>query len=1129
MSVDLASLVLAIDSSQVKVGSDALDKLSQSGSQAEQAINKVGGSAGGMGSAVATAHSYVSSLVVSMAALIGVSISVAGAFELVKKGIEDITQYNVGAISTAAMMLSRANVDGIHAQQAAYGEYKSYVLGMYEALEAETERHFASGKEMIGGFDAFARKGIYAAQEEAGAIGVITDAVKLLHRGYVDEATMQHEIQGLLEGHAGIRFKLAQQLKGMLGETWKEQVQEHAQAGTLLTFLEEKFKGLAVAAGDIQKNLMAQRTTLDTLISQVGRGGLAGVYADLVGFVSDINSYLRVHKDQIIIGIASAWVEIKYTVKDVWGYVSDIVTKTAEASSKLVRSVSDRPTPAGADDIEATANRAADALFKFYAVLGSVPAGIINTLSGVVDIVKYLADIFSRTVMWLLFADYKDITSAKEAIDHIVDIVSRTYNWVINVSGNLADAYRYVMGIKGSGVQSGIVPAPHAPYTTVRETQTFAAGLGTGVQPSPLMAGGTMLVTPFQPPPDNPALDAGKKKGGGTEGAENRMTSILDTLDKELAKLSEGSLAEVDAWLKKMLDDIEKVAVKGIDGAQAELKAREVAAAKKLKIEDEFNLYVAKETGDRYAAIEEKYNQDMIKYKGTADEMMKLDAIRTEKRKQVDYTYYQDIENLQKDFLSKYAASLPLLSQQLPIQKQLLDVDIERARLSLEEKIRKDRIPEYVANELRGLQAVAAQEQRMAEARKGWMLEGIGGGLKSWALDRSKESETKTAQWTIDAMKGAESWLGNTGGQAFVDALHGKKTDLTKMFSDIGDSLIKQIWTMGVTKLFDVVGGALGGAGLKPDGSAQKPFHVISAGAVGGIGAAEAKASKIGYTTGAGSHGGDSGLDFASMYKSETLFDRALDRDQKGWLLGFKNLDKEQNVYTRMQDKMADGNKEVFNTTYMKGYETDFSTMTTGITSIWGVAQGAMTAAGASGEAQRYSTMASYGVQAITLLYNIVAKGILAKAWSAGAAAYASTWEFLGFPWAVVLAPIMAAVAFAGTIAAGSSGGSGGSGGSRFHSGGVIYAHSGYLADDERHIIVQTGERILSRSQNRDYEAGMKAGGGNGGGINIVVNHSPSYNYRATEADYKRDARMMVKAINQEIGTRGQKLGDGRT
>jgi hypothetical protein len=100
-----------------------------------------------------------------------------------------------------------------------------------------------------------------------------------------------------------------------------------------------------------------------------------------------------------------------------------------------------------------------------------------------------------------------------------------------------------------------------------------------------------------------------------------------------------------------------------------------------------------------------------------------------------------------------------------------------------------------------------------------------------------------------------------------------------------------------------------------------------------------------------------------------------------------------------------------------------------------------------------------------------------------------------------------------------------------FHSGGIITAHQGWprLAPDERIIRAQVGERVLSRAQNRDFEAGMIGGSGGGG----TVVHAPISitihpRQEMTQADYDRHARMIKKSLNKHIGTRGQGIGDGK-
>jgi hypothetical protein len=86
---------------------------------------------------------------------------------------------------------------------------------------------------------------------------------------------------------------------------------------------------------------------------------------------------------------------------------------------------------------------------------------------------------------------------------------------------------------------------------------------------------------------------------------------------------------------------------------------------------------------------------------------------------------------------------------------------------------------------------------------------------------------------------------------------------------------------------------------------------------------------------------------------------------------------------------------------------------------------------------------------------------------------------------------------------------------------------------------VHQGETILpvwAAESWRDIVSRENTGGRpgeNGGGGTVIhapITFAPVYNYRPTQADMDRDARMMVKAINKSggVGTRGQKLGDGR-
>jgi hypothetical protein len=84
---------------------------------------------------------------------------------------------------------------------------------------------------------------------------------------------------------------------------------------------------------------------------------------------------------------------------------------------------------------------------------------------------------------------------------------------------------------------------------------------------------------------------------------------------------------------------------------------------------------------------------------------------------------------------------------------------------------------------------------------------------------------------------------------------------------------------------------------------------------------------------------------------------------------------------------------------------------------------------------------------------------------------------------------------------------------SPYHTGGIIRAHSGLnLASDEVPIIAQTGERILSRSQNREYEKGSHKGD-----IYITINPTgivKAYDFADFYAHKEEFQAMMAESID---------------
>ena len=733
--------------------------LGAAGNQGAAGLTSLTGSSGGLGNALAMAHGHASLMVAQLAALVGVSISLAGAFELVKKGIEEINQFNLGAVATAAMMLSRANIEGLSDQRTAYGEYKAYVLNMYHALEEETQRHFATGQEMIGTFNAFARQGIYAAKEEAGAVGVVTDAVRLLHGGYIDQLTAMHEIRGVLEGHAGMHYRLAQVLESQIGPDWKNIVQLHMQDGTLLTFMAEQFKGLSVASGDIQQTLTAQSTTLYTILGQVGRGGLADAYADIVGWNRQTNDYLRAHKEEISGGIARGWTAVKDLVYGTYGAV------------KLI-----------------------------YDILST----------HMVWTIQIYTSIIGPAAKWLASGGGAGGTYKVEDL------------WGNKKKVTIGPSADFGFGGLGPDTGEGGTAGLGAAEFKFKQNQALAEAAAK----YKAQTYQKYLEEQAKPPPWAPPQPAAPGGGKSAEGAENSMLTLVDRLNQEIAKMSEGGIAAIDAWFNKTVDDIDKLVAKGAEGSEAMALAEQSAALKKEKVTDDFYQAMAKEAGDAYMTIDNWQEKSLKDWRGARDEVTgQAIDVSAWVNQTADKKYYEQslkdwekMTSLQEKYLSGLASASPFLSQQVALEAEALPFQEALAQSKLKDLIYHEKLNDewrisrglaalmtpQMEKQLRDLEAQTEELKRQALALKDLSRGGVLEGLQLWSYDRLKASETAITDTVKDAMNRAEKYIATSFGDGVYAGLFGETGAFQRMRQELLKSAFQELFKFSVKQTFDL-------------------------------------------------------------------------------------------------------------------------------------------------------------------------------------------------------------------------------------------------------------------------------------------------------------------------------------
>lgn len=254
-----------------------------------------------------------------------------GAF---KAGIQAVDDFKLTTIGVAATLtdLGEKGADS----QKDYARNLAYSKDMYTALELEAAKHFASGKDMTQAWNILSQKGIVLRKEEIGHLGTIVDKVKLATQGQVQGIQIAQELRAIFSGQARATDQVAMILKDKLGPEWEKVVQSVRETGSLKP-LAEQFEGLVYAGEDVLKTLKAQGSTLETLLTQVGRGGLEGAYTDIAGWVSQINDYLRDHGKEISGVISTGWREVSFFIKESLKSVKEIASIVSKPIVWLIK------------------------------------------------------------------------------------------------------------------------------------------------------------------------------------------------------------------------------------------------------------------------------------------------------------------------------------------------------------------------------------------------------------------------------------------------------------------------------------------------------------------------------------------------------------------------------------------------------------------------------------------------------------------------------------------------------------------------------------------------------------------------------------------------------------------------
>lgn len=296
---------------------------------------------------VTSAVSSISSSAVSvMTGVIGAGIAQAvgsGIVSTIKAGFKAVDDYRIATIGIASNLTDMAAKSN-RSLESIYGQNLKYAQETYSKIEVEAAKHFASGKEMILGWQMLSQKGVMiTSDKDIENLGIIVDKIKLATAGQNSEIQISQELRSVLDGQARATSQIAMQLKDRLGPEWEKIIEKAKANGTILDLLASQYKGLGAASQDIEKTISSQLSTTSTLVTKIGRTGLQGAYEDVSEVIQDINRYLTVHYDNLSKGIQNVWTDVKGVLTDpaLTRFFTDLLSTGASDARSLGESLWD--------------------------------------------------------------------------------------------------------------------------------------------------------------------------------------------------------------------------------------------------------------------------------------------------------------------------------------------------------------------------------------------------------------------------------------------------------------------------------------------------------------------------------------------------------------------------------------------------------------------------------------------------------------------------------------------------------------------------------------------------------------------------------------------------------------------
>lgn len=739
----------------------------------------------------------------SLARQVAVWVSVAGAmyaarramegwYGVVSAGIKAMDDYRTSIYSSAAMMVTMS--ESARPAGELYASWKDYFVWLEKRANEADRTIAASGREIFETARELAIRGTAAMnQEQVELAGRITDLVKGLTRVTGEERTrmqIAQEIRALYAGQLVPTAALVQHIS-KIDTSWKEHLKTAIKTGTLYDYLAKVVPKIKEFTTDLGNTWESVSSTLQNVKNLVLREAFGEAYEDMVGW------------GQQFIDLLVSQGELTDEGQRLAGALGEAWSRAKVHIGEALKWFIDHP-----EELVGTVQRLAGATGEVAGAAARAAKHFNDMVAAIEKAVSFFSGPFGSMLAGGAFGSrFGPVGAAVGAGAGLAIGVGTqgSFGQGMPEAEHAASLYRPApaQGLLGYGSESeGHVSAP---------------------RPRPEVPWTPKLRRPGE------AADESGGKGGGGAGGATQLANMLDTLNKELAKLRQGSLAEIEEWYTHVLNQIRRYAGEAQAAEQAIALANQVKAAKVQKLETEFSRWYAQSTGDRLEGLKLEEEDYTRKYQGILGAREKISEVFDQRRLEQQSEWAQKSLEYQKEALDLAKGMTPYLQDQLRLKERILDLEYQ---ITLEGIKRNKEMPQALKDEAAALAAL----RRQAGA---YQLRKEAGGVSGWAMTRADEARGRESRGMAEIFDSAERFMQDGLSSGIQGVLAHDKKSLKKIGETMVQGLMGELTKRSVTRVFDKLGQMLAPqAGRGGVGRADKTGEELSQAAQGLQGAA---------------------------------------------------------------------------------------------------------------------------------------------------------------------------------------------------------------------------------------------------------------------------------------------------